>query len=74
MIAWIPFVNPMHLSPGAELWLLLPLALAVAVVYKTVRAQSLPMIPRQVGALYLYLVAALTVLCGALWAVQALFL
>lgn len=38
LLAWIPMVNPMTLPPGARLWLFLPLAACVAVVYRATRA------------------------------------
>lgn len=74
MIAWTLFYTPMTLSPSAQLWLLLPLVLVVAVVYKTLRASHVREIPVVVVKVYLYMVGALIALAVGLWAIQAIFL
>jgi hypothetical protein len=74
MMAWTIFYNPITLSPGAQLWLLLPLVLVVAVVYKTLRAGYIREIPLSVVKVYLYMVGALIALAVGLWAVQSIFL
>lgn len=38
---WIPFVHPLTLPPSARLWMFLPLAACVAVVYRATRARNL---------------------------------
>ena len=72
MIAWTLFLNPMPLKAAWMLWLLLPLLLAVAVVYKTVRLEHLVKLWREVTLLTVYMLAALSALGAALWAVQYL--
>lgn len=69
MIAAV-FQNPMMISSLTAMWLLLPICTAVAVIYKTVRVEHLRNIPREVIVLMIYMVVGLTVLGGALWAVQ----
>ena len=38
--AWIPFVNPIALPASVRLWMFLPLALCIAVVYRATRART----------------------------------
>lgn len=46
LLAWIPFVHPLTLPPGARLWMLLPLVACIAVVYRATRARTLGELPR----------------------------
>jgi len=69
MIATI-FQNPMTISSTTAMWMLLPICTAVAVIYKTIRAEHLRDIPREVIVLMIYMLVGLTVLGGSLWAVQ----
>jgi hypothetical protein len=70
MIAWVPFVEPLQISATAIFWLLLPLLLAVAIVYKAVRSQDLHRIGIEIAGLMLYMVAGLTALGAGLWLVH----
>ena len=70
MIAWTLFHNPVTISFQAEMWLLLPLCAAVAVVYKTIRAQSLRRLPWEILGLLGYMAVGLVVLCVGLWLVH----
>lgn len=38
LLGWIPFINPLPIPAGARLWMFLPLAACVAVVYRATRA------------------------------------
>lgn len=67
------FYNPMQWSSGSLLWLLLPLWLAVAVVYKTIRTRGLRRLPLDILAVFLYLVGGSAALALALWLVQEFF-
>jgi hypothetical protein len=46
LLAWVPFLNPIKLPSGARLWMFLPLALCIALVYRATRARSLEKLPR----------------------------
>ncbi|MBN1942750.1 MAG: hypothetical protein JW849_05585 [Phycisphaerae bacterium] len=74
MIAWALFYNPILVPQAAVLWLILPLCLSVAVVYKTVRTVELRRLPREIVGLMLYMIGGLVVLGVVLWGVQSLFL
>lgn len=70
MMAWTLFVNPIVIPQTWELWLLLPLCLSVAVVYKTVRTTDLRKLPREVAGLMVYMVGGLVLLGTVLWLVM----
>lgn len=46
LLAWIPFIHPLPLPDGAKLWMFLPLAACVAVVYRATRARTARELPR----------------------------
>ncbi len=73
MLGWTLFYNPMQLpSDGWSLWLLIPLCLAVSVVYKTVRTENLRKLPLEILSTLCYMLAGLTALGVGLWAVVAI--
>ena len=60
------FVNPVLM--GAEsLWLVLPLSLVGAVIYKTVRVDRLRRLPLQIVRLVIEIVLGLAALGAAFW-------
>lgn len=61
------FVNPMVLPFHSLLWLLMPLCVSVAVVYKAIRTEDLRRLPREILVLLAYMLVGLLVLAGALW-------
>lgn len=74
MMPAVLFYHPMVLPQTAVLWLILPLCLSVAVVYKTLRTADLRRLPREVVGLMAYIVGGLILLGTVLWLVQRLFL
>ncbi|MCL2700871.1 MAG: hypothetical protein FWE88_04160 [Phycisphaerae bacterium] len=62
LAAFTLFVHPMPLPSWALLVLLLPLCLAVAVIYKTVRTTNLRRLAGDVLLLFLYMLAGLALL------------
>lgn len=66
MIAWALFTNPIEMGQDA-LWLVLPLCAVVAVVYKTVRVQTLRQLPLSILGLWLYMLFGLSCLAVALY-------
>jgi len=61
MIATL-FYHPLTLPPWALLVMLLPLCLAVAIVYKTVRVVDIRRLGWEVLTLFLYMISGLAVL------------
>jgi len=75
MIAWAPFVNPLPVEAGQwALWLMLPLLVAVAVTYKTVRTTDLRRLWLEILLLLAYMAAGLVALGALIWAILAVFL
>ena len=74
MIIATLFVNPIVISSHTALWLLLPLCLSVAVIYKTIRTGNVNRLGIQVAALFGYMVGGLVLLGGMLWLTQVIFL
>lgn len=64
------FTYPMHIESGSGLLLMLPLLVAVALVYKSIRVKDIRRLPLEVGVLMVYMVAGLTALGVGLWLVQ----
>jgi hypothetical protein len=73
MIATL-FVNPILIPQTAVLWMILPMCLSVAIVYKTVRTGDLRKLPREIAGLMVYMTGGLVLLGLVLWLVQTFFL
>jgi hypothetical protein len=69
MIAWTLFYHPMTLSSDTVMWLVLPLALTVAVVYKAIRVRRIRELPVAVAVLMVQMIAGLVALGAVLWAI-----
>jgi hypothetical protein len=74
MIAWTLFYNPILVPQPVVLWLILPMCLSVAIVYKTVRTGDLRKLPREVISLMVYMTGGLVLLGAVLWLMMKLFL
>ncbi len=61
------FHHPLTISFDMELWLVLPLLLAVGLVYKTLRVRRPADLPREMVFLAVYMAGGLVLLCLALW-------
>ena len=64
------FSNPIELSDTAQLLLVLPLCIAVAIVYKTIRLKDLHRLWLEVAALVGYMIAGLGALGLSLWLIR----
>lgn len=60
------FVHSMSL-PSNTLWFAVPVSLAVAVVYKTLRVRTLRQLPREIALLSAYILAGMGALMLGLW-------
>lgn len=70
-LAYRPFLEPL---PMHDHWLLLmpPLALAIALVYKTIKIDDLNQLPRQALVLTAQILIFMTVAAAVLWAITEL--
>jgi len=64
------FVHPMIIPFNTILWLILPLCVSVAVVYKTIRVRRLRQLPLEAGVLVVYMIGGLLVLGASLWVIH----
>lgn len=64
------FTHPITLRFTDQLWFLMPLCVAVAVVYKTVRTQNIARLALEVVVLVGYMIVGLVALGAGLWALQ----
>jgi len=55
------FVHPITMGRNS-LWLVLPLCMVLAVIYKTIRVQTLRELPLQIFILWLYIIGGLIAL------------
>ena len=69
-MGWTLFYNPMNLTFHGLLYLLVPLCLSVAVVYKTIRVKHLRRLPVAIAGLIGYMLVGLLALGAGLWAIQ----
>ena len=61
------FTHPLNLDDGT-LWMAIPLSIAVAVVYKTIRTQSLKRLPMEALGASLYILVGMAGLMLVGWA------
>ena len=64
------FVHPVVIPFNTTLLLLFPLCAAVAIVYKTVRVDTLRRLPLQATVLIVYMLGGLCALGASLWALH----
>jgi len=65
MLAYTPFVTPL---PIWDYWmvLLLPLSIAVAIVYKSIKCQSMNQVPREAAIITVWIIVGFTLAGAAL--------
>lgn len=71
LLAWIPFVYPLKLPPGSRLWMFLPLAACVAVVYRATRARTARELPWATVKTFLNIVIGMCLIAIAAYVIHA---
>jgi len=71
-LAYVPFRDPLPLH-DYWMWLLFPLVVGVAVVYKAIKLDDLSMLPKQAAWLTMQIVVFMILAATALWAVTEMF-
>ncbi len=66
VIAYVPFRDPLHID-AYWMWMMIPLVIAVSVVYKTIKIDNLSQLPLQAAFLALQIVAFMVVAAAVLW-------
>ncbi len=67
--AWRPFLEPLDLHHH-WMWLIIPIALAIALVYKALKLDDLRRLPWEAARLAAIIVAAMALAGLVLWAVN----
>lgn len=63
-----PFITPSPWFFGSAWWVLLvPLSLGIAIVYKSVRCNSMKRVPREAAGLFVVILVVMTLAAGGLW-------
>ena len=70
-LAYRPFLEPIPLE-GFWLLLLVPLILAVAIIYKSVKIENMALLPRQAVMMAAQILAFMVMAAAALWLVVEL--
>ena len=68
LLAYRPFIDPMPWNDSYWMLTIVPLSLAVAVVYRSVRTDDLSEMPRQAVIFTAQIVGAMVVVAGIVWA------
>lgn len=64
---YVPFLTPMPAWEDTVWpWLLLPLCVAIAVVYKSLKCRSMNQVPREATVLAIWIVAGMAIAAAAL--------
>ena len=66
--AYTPFFHPLDVN-GYWLGLLVPLALAISIVYKTIKIDDTSQLPRQIIIMMAQIIGFMYVVAAALWLV-----
>lgn len=69
-LALVPFLEPMKLPPGARLWMVLPLVLCVAVVYRATRARDARQLPLATLLTFAQILLGMAAIAVAFYAVH----
>ena len=70
-LAYRPFLEPIPLE-GFWLLLLVPLILAVAIIYKSVKIENMALLPRQAVMMAAQILAFMVMAAAAMWLVVEL--
>jgi hypothetical protein len=68
------FVRPIELPPWMRLWMFLPLAACIALVYRATRARSPEELPRATALTFLNIVMGMVALAGATYVLHEIVL
>jgi hypothetical protein len=72
LLAFAPFLQPLPLW-NYWAWLLIPLCIAVSVVYKTIKCRHVRQIPREAAAITMWIILAMIGVAAGVLLVYKLF-
>jgi hypothetical protein len=75
LLAWTPFLDPVPIWSNAVWpWMLIPMAAAVSIVYKSIKCRTMSQVPREATEIFftiiLGMIAAAVVLAGVVQALE----
>lgn len=70
LLAWVPFLHPLKLPAGARLWMVLPLVLCVAVVYRATRARHVREMPKDTLTTFVCIILGMIAIAVAFYLVH----
>jgi hypothetical protein len=70
LAVWIPFIHPLPLPDGARLWMYLPLAACVAVVYRATRARTARELPKATVKTFINIVVGMCLIAIAAYVIH----
>ena len=68
------FIHPLKLFPGGRLWMFLPLALCVALVYRATRSRTPRELPLKTVVTFFQIVIGMSLIAVAFYGLHALVL
>ena len=68
------FIHPLKLFPGGRLWMFLPLALCIAVVYRATRSRTPRELPLKTAVTFFQIVIGMSLIAVAFYGLHKLVL
>lgn len=66
-LGWTPFLDPIPVWSNAVWpWLLLPMAIAIALVYKSIKCRTMRQVPREATGIAVWIVLGMVIAAGVL--------
>lgn len=66
-LAWTPFLDPIPIWSNAVWpWLIVPLTIAVSLVYKSVKCRHMRQVPREAAVIALWIILGMIIAAGLL--------
>lgn len=72
LLAFVPFVNPVPFPSGARLWMFLPLAFCVSLVYRATRATQVEGLLGATIRTFIYVVLSMVAIAVGLYVISEL--
>lgn len=70
VLGWIPFLHPVKIPTGARLWMVLPLVLCVAAVYRATRVRTVRQMPKATLVTFVNIIIGMVAIAVAFYVVH----
>ncbi len=68
LLAYQPFLDPLPVW-DYWIWLLIPLTVAVSIVYKSIKCKSMATVPREAAGIAFWIIFCMASAAGVLWGI-----